>query len=119
MFKLTPNADRTFWQETLAYSFTGVDGDGADPSAAVTIDAHGAIYGTTEFGGFSNPNDVGTIFVLRPSEEAPHKFRGRTDGAGPMPRCSRTPPERFLEPRNSAAHAMPEPYFASRRNAEE
>ncbi len=83
VFKLTPNADRTSWHETLAYSFTGVDGDGADPSAAVTIDAHGAIYGTTEFGGFSNPNDVGTIFVLRPGEEAPRKFRGSTDGAEP------------------------------------
>ena len=75
VFKLTPNADRTFWQETLAYSFTGVDGDGAGPAAAVTIDAHGAIYGTTELGGFSNPNDVGTIFVLRPGEEVLHKFR--------------------------------------------
>ena len=43
VFKLTPNADRTFWHETLAYSFTGVDGDGAGPSAAVTIDRHRAI----------------------------------------------------------------------------
>jgi len=83
VFKLTPNADRTSWHETLAYSFTGVDGDGAGPAAAVSIEAHRAIYGTTEFGGFSNPNDAGTIFVLKPSEEVLHKFRDTTDGAEP------------------------------------
>jgi uncharacterized repeat protein (TIGR03803 family) len=83
VFKLTPNADRTNWHETLAYSFTGVDGDGAGPAAAVTIDPHGAIYGTTQLGGFPNPNNAGTIFVLKPGEETLHKFAGRRDGSEP------------------------------------
>ncbi len=51
------------WTETVLYSFTGHDGDGASPNCIghLLLDKSGALYGTTNSGGASN---VGTVFKL-------------------------------------------------------
>jgi uncharacterized repeat protein (TIGR03803 family) len=53
------------WTETVLYSFTGQHGDGARPECLgdLILDASGALYGTTGFGGSSN---AGTVFRLHP-----------------------------------------------------
>jgi uncharacterized repeat protein (TIGR03803 family) len=62
VFELTPAAGGA-WTEKVLYSFGADDGDGADPSAGLTIDAKGNFYGTTPSGGISGG---GTVFELRP-----------------------------------------------------
>jgi len=49
--------------EQVVYSFTGQDGDGANPQAAVAVTSDGAIYGTTHDGGAYGS---GTLFKLIP-----------------------------------------------------
>ena len=50
------------WIETVLYSFTGHDGDGAIPGCLGRLILDGsALYGTTELGGASN---AGTVFRL-------------------------------------------------------
>lgn len=73
------------WSERLLYSFTG-NGDGAFPKAGLTIDASGALYGTTQQGG---ENNTGTAFRLTSSgggwsEEVIHSFGGSGDGTHPV-----------------------------------
>jgi len=48
------------WKEKLLYTFTGRD-DGAQPGAALTLDSHGNLYGTTSANG---PFGFGTVFKL-------------------------------------------------------
>lgn len=52
------------WTYTLLYSFGGA-GDGVSPTAGLTIDGAGNLYGTTSGGGIYN--DYGTVFELSPS----------------------------------------------------
>jgi len=64
VFELQPPADPGgTWTETVLYSFTGQNGDGANPSASPVVGAHGVLYGTTDAGGSSQ---VGTVFELQP-----------------------------------------------------
>jgi hypothetical protein len=90
------------WIESVLYSFTGLNGDGAFPKASVVVSNNGEIYGTTEYGGsatsgipfvFSGVSRCGTVFELTPwatpgavwTERVLHIFRGKNgDGALPM-----------------------------------
>jgi uncharacterized repeat protein (TIGR03803 family) len=66
-------------EETVLYSFTGTNGDGAYPEASLVRDLAGNLYGTTMSGGDST---FGTVFKLDTSghEVVLHSFDG-TDGA--------------------------------------
>lgn len=61
VYELTPS--RGNWLESVVYSFAGSP-DGSYPSAGVTFDNAGNLYGTTAEGGSSND---GTIYRLTPS----------------------------------------------------
>lgn len=68
VFRLTPpTGNKTEWKETVLYTF-GDNGpnDAEKPDAAIVMDADGAIYGTTQFGG---PGVVGTVWKLTPPAE--------------------------------------------------
>jgi uncharacterized repeat protein (TIGR03803 family) len=67
--------------ETILYSFTGTNGDGATPSGLVR-DSAGNFYGTTFSGGYLNQ---GTAFELEPDgiESILHTFLGGSDGSNP------------------------------------
>jgi uncharacterized repeat protein (TIGR03803 family) len=93
VFKLDPSG-----KETVLYSFTGTNGDGANPSAGLIMDSAGNSYGTTQFGGVpscyaffgSNPG-CGTVFKLDPSgkETVLYSFTG-TNGDGAQPTAGLT-----------------------------
>ncbi len=82
------------WVLTTIYAFQGSSkGDGAYPTARVTLGADGALYGTTPWGGISND---GIVFLLTPptspcktalcpwTETILHSFEGGdADGAHP------------------------------------
>lgn len=93
----------TTGHETLLYSFTGENGDGANPYAGLIIDSAGNLYGTT-VGGGTNPCPVtnfvpgfgysagcGTVFKVNPTgqETVLYKFTG-TNGDGAYPAASLT-----------------------------
>ncbi|HEV2301269.1 MAG TPA: choice-of-anchor tandem repeat GloVer-containing protein [Stellaceae bacterium] len=101
VFKLTPNGDGTY-SESVLHEFTGTPNDGGSPVGGLVMDASGALYGTTEFGGSVGngngmacegtgpPPGCGTVFKLTPngdgsySETLLHEFLGYpTDGSGP------------------------------------
>ena len=71
--------------ETVLYRFTGVR-DGANPAAPLVIDADGALYGTTQYGGTAGH---GTVFKITPvgrtgaTRRVLHSFAGDMDGAYP------------------------------------
>jgi uncharacterized repeat protein (TIGR03803 family) len=71
--------------ETVLYRFTGdgTNGDGAQPSCTLTIDASGNLYGTTQKGGIGAPG-LGTIFRISTTgiEKVLHRFNGN-DGLDP------------------------------------
>jgi uncharacterized repeat protein (TIGR03803 family) len=84
VFKVT-----TAGRETVLYSFTGGT-DGANPTAGLTRDAAGNLYGTTNSGGDSSCSVFGSIgcgvvFKVDPAgqETVLHTFTGGTDGAAP------------------------------------
>jgi uncharacterized repeat protein (TIGR03803 family) len=80
---------QTSWTETLIYSFNPCFGcaqsDGSTPWDGLVMDAGGALYGATQFGG--NTTNCGVIFKLNPppagqttwSETVIHRF-SNTDG---------------------------------------
>jgi uncharacterized repeat protein (TIGR03803 family) len=92
VFQLKPPAPgQTQWTLAVLYMFRGDDGN--LPNAGLVMDARGALYGTTQFGG---QNDYGVVFKLTPpapgrtawTETVLHDFRynyatGDTDGAMP------------------------------------
>jgi uncharacterized repeat protein (TIGR03803 family) len=97
VFELTPpSASGGAWTETVIYSFTGVNGDGAYPAASVLLDKSGILYGTTTSGGQVTPactSGCGTVFQLTPptipggiwTETVLHGFTGQNgDGSIPM-----------------------------------
>ncbi len=79
------------WVFTPLYEFTGKS-DGAYPIGGVVFGPDGALYGTTQQGGYKNH---GTVFVLRPpsticrsitcywNETVLHTFTGSPDGFNP------------------------------------
>jgi uncharacterized repeat protein (TIGR03803 family) len=93
VFKLTPSGSG--YTESILYSFQGGN-DGIRPVGTLIADAHGALYGTTEYGGgvsactsgSGNPG-CGTVFKLTPSgsgytETVLYRFQGgTTDGSVP------------------------------------
>src|SRR5579872_156305 len=78
----------------VLYSFTGVNGDGAQPSGSLAVDAAGNLYGTTEYGGAGEfTYGAGTVFELSPNsdgtwtESVLYSFCASgtcTDGAAPQ-----------------------------------
>jgi uncharacterized repeat protein (TIGR03803 family) len=84
VFALTPS--RAGYSERILYRFRG-RADGYHPYAGVAIDANGALYGATYFGGTS---DLGTVYKLTPTasggyrESVIHAFAGGNDGAYPF-----------------------------------
>jgi hypothetical protein len=104
VFKLSPPAAvGEAWTETVIYSFTGTNGDGAYPMAGVVDGKNGVLYGTTSYGGsatagspctFYGAAGCGTVFELKPpstpgepwTEVILHSFSGQNgDGAWPGP----------------------------------
>jgi uncharacterized repeat protein (TIGR03803 family) len=84
VFKVTHNSDGT-WTESKLLDFDCAAG-GAEPSAGVTFDKAGNLYGmATEGGSFGH----GLVFQLSPNadgswtEHAVHNFTGGSDGAYP------------------------------------
>jgi uncharacterized repeat protein (TIGR03803 family) len=63
VFELSPNKDGS-WSESILYSFLGGNSDGAAPSAEVTFDGAGNLYGTTTDGGSKL---LGVVFELTPN----------------------------------------------------
>lgn len=74
--------------ETVLHNFAGAPYDGASPSASLTLDAAGNLYGTTAAGGASN---AGTVFKLdrRGTLTVLHSFTGMTDGGNPLSSVTR------------------------------
>jgi uncharacterized repeat protein (TIGR03803 family) len=61
VFRLDPpSAAAAHWTKTILYEFQGAE-DGYLPEGGVTLDEHGTLYGTTEFGG---AHFGGTVFKL-------------------------------------------------------
>ena len=80
VYKLDPAG-----HETVLYSF---DGAGESPYGAVTLDAAGNVYGTTEYGGIGNCNGgypCGVVYKLDATghQTVLHRFTGGTDGGTP------------------------------------
>jgi uncharacterized repeat protein (TIGR03803 family) len=91
VFEMTPRKDGS-WKESVLYSFTGGN-DGGEPMAALTFDAAGNLYGTTEYGGNSGCMgglNCGVVFMLTPNakghwkQKVLHEFSGGGDGANPV-----------------------------------
>jgi uncharacterized repeat protein (TIGR03803 family) len=85
IFKLSPMVNGT-WTESVLYSFTGLNGDGAAPVDKLIFDAAGNLYGTTGYGG---ANGAGMVFELKPSSDSNwtesilYSFTGGADGTQP------------------------------------
>jgi uncharacterized repeat protein (TIGR03803 family) len=81
-----PTAPGEPWTESVLYRFTGINGDGANPTGSLVIGADGALYGTCEGDGAGH----GTVYELAPpassggawTETILHAFNG-TDGTYP------------------------------------
>jgi uncharacterized repeat protein (TIGR03803 family) len=103
VFQLTPpSGPGEAWTESVIYSFTGAEGDGAFPAASVVVGKDGALYGTTQVGGsetlgstctYGGVMGCGTVFELTPpttpggawTEKVLHSFSGQNgDGATPL-----------------------------------
>jgi uncharacterized repeat protein (TIGR03803 family) len=77
-------------REAPLHNFTG-GGDGATPRSNLIMDANGALYGTTTFGGDTNNcidtgyAGCGVVFKLSGAKETVlHRFTGGGDGAWPV-----------------------------------
>jgi uncharacterized repeat protein (TIGR03803 family) len=57
-----PSAPGAGWTQTVLYSFTGQNGDSANPFVSPTVGAGGVLYGTTLYGNYGN----GTVYALQP-----------------------------------------------------
>ncbi|HEY6770766.1 MAG TPA: choice-of-anchor tandem repeat GloVer-containing protein [Candidatus Sulfotelmatobacter sp.] len=92
VFELSPNSNGE-WAETLIHLFPSQQGDGQQPDGGLVHDAHGNLYGTTQYGGpdmcYGNIG-CGTVFELSPqgkgvwTESAVYNFAG-TKSAGYAP----------------------------------
>jgi uncharacterized repeat protein (TIGR03803 family) len=95
VYELTPNGSGG-WNYSIIYEFQGgVNGDGAWPYSALTIDSAGNLYGTTFAGGTADhcllyyQPGCGTIYQLSPSgsgtfvENILYTFKGTSEGVEP------------------------------------
>lgn len=88
VFELSPPASGSNWVETTLHIFNSEPNDGYSPSAGLTFDESGSLYGTTHSGGDFG---WGTVFKLKPPpspsgrwSESLYSFRGGTaDGSSP------------------------------------
>jgi len=83
VYEMTPSMGS--WTESVLYSFTRGQNDGAGPLTGVIFGYGGNLYGTTINGG---PSDRGAVFELTPSasgwtESVIHFFVPATDGGYP------------------------------------
>jgi uncharacterized repeat protein (TIGR03803 family) len=76
-----------YWDESVIYSFNSAT-DAVNPAAAVTLDAHGNLYGTSSMGGV---NSAGAIYKLTRSrngsdwtESILYNFQNLDDGQNPV-----------------------------------
>ncbi|HEY5095241.1 MAG TPA: choice-of-anchor tandem repeat GloVer-containing protein [Candidatus Eremiobacteraceae bacterium] len=88
VFKLTPNGNQ--YSESILFNFDGRSG-GGEPSASLSADAAGALYGTAVNGGdpFCAQAGCGSVFKLSPSgggynASVLHTFGGGSDGKWPF-----------------------------------
>jgi hypothetical protein len=82
-FELNPS--QKAWTQQVLYRFYGYP-DGEQPIGRLATGPHGELFGVTEWGGYK---DVGTIFVLRDSdqgwrESVLYSFGGKYDGYTPF-----------------------------------
>ncbi len=88
VYELTPTAGGGYSEVTL-HTFTAAL-DGAVPSAGLTMDGAGNLYGTTRLGSGMGGNGIGTVFKLAPSTGGAYvtsilySFTGGSDGAAPL-----------------------------------
>jgi uncharacterized repeat protein (TIGR03803 family) len=93
VFSVTPPAIAgDAWTEAVLHSFAG-GSDGSLPTAGVTVNAKGILFGTTNTGGGSNncANDCGTVYALVPptvsgaiwTEKILYSFSNGANGANP------------------------------------
>jgi len=75
-----PTVTNTHWRESILYTFTGINGDGAGPSTAPMFGEHSVLYGATGNGGTYG---AGTVYRLVPNanggawtEQVLHSFTG-------------------------------------------
>ncbi len=93
-----PRRTATAWTYTTLWSFGGTATDGYEPLAGVAIDANGALYASTLFGGntgcpdgFGGTTTCGTVVKLNPpaagltawTESLLYAFSGPSDGFAP------------------------------------
>lgn len=89
VFKLAPPAQKGgSWTQTVLFNFTGSFDTGGGTTGGVTLDAHGALYGTTYQG---SGGQSGTVFRLTPPKSGTlwnhtvlYAFAGFADGADPQ-----------------------------------
>lgn len=84
IFKLDSAAN-----ETVLFSFAGLNGDGTAPQSELVMDSAGKLYGTTPSGGatIGNCNQCGTVFKVDPTtgnETVFYRFT-QTNGDGARP----------------------------------
>jgi len=88
IFELRPPAEgETAWTQTTLYTFTGGN-DGANPQAALMMDAKGNLYGTTYSGGASGNGVVFKLARLKHKDTWTYRtlwsFTGGNDGGVPV-----------------------------------
>lgn len=84
VFELMPNGGA--YSERILYSFGSTTGDGIRPTARVTLDAAGDIFGTAELGGASPANGAAFELIKNGtsySEHVLYSFTNGGDGSNP------------------------------------
>lgn len=96
VFELSPPKTKGGkWTEKVLHGFKGGT-DGANPNGGLVLDTHGAVYGTTFYGGYlkgfyCEKNGCGTVFRLNPpekksglwTEDLIHTFKDGSDSQWP------------------------------------
>jgi hypothetical protein len=74
VFELSPEGDG--WTKSLLYTFCSQNNctDGASPNGDMVLDAAGALFGTTVYGGSSNYYGAGTAFKLAPDSKGGWRY---------------------------------------------